>query len=320
MLDFTDTSDSCTEKWHFVSSPACLPFNTRGLFLVNLHNSRTWASMGPRFHLEPTVQCYSWTLKEKVKPRKRALRSTEFKEGNVYEISMLAVGCSQVHIEPQNLTTVCAMLWVAAAQQNIIITITSGLMYNSISCSFKAYKGCFFRSFPSFWERHGLDLIWVWEFLVYLRAILQSGPPCVMSHLMQPDKQFSRTYNITETKSAVWARGHQSAHFLMLAGSFSPALKYHGREVLYELVTNIGFSPSPISWVTCGFSDSHPLASLPHLQSYDLDRSLPTLIQLCLQPDFGWQETIKAPAITIPIHPHAPYFILICLSAFSTQG
>lgn len=79
-------------------------------------------------------------------------------------------------------------------------------------------------------------------------------------------------------------------------------------------------SPSPISWVTCGFSDSHPLASLPHLQSYDLDRSLPTLIQLCLQPDFGWQETIKAPAITIPIHPHGPYFILICLSAFSTQG
>lgn len=39
-----------------------------------------------------------------------------------------------------------------------------------------------------------------------------------------------------------------------------------------------------------------------------------------LPPDFGWQETIKAPAITIPIHPHGPYFILICLSAFSTQG
>lgn len=113
------------EMTHFVcagavSSPACLPFNTRGLFLVNLHNSRTWASMGPRFHPEPTVQCYSWTLKGKVKPRKRGLRSTEFKEGNVHEVNVLwnLTGCSQVHIGVQNLSTVCAMLWAAAASTN----------------------------------------------------------------------------------------------------------------------------------------------------------------------------------------------------------
>lgn len=64
-----------------------------------------------------------------------------------------------------------------------------------------------------------------------------------MSHMMQQDKQFSRTYTITETKSAVWPREHKSARFLTLAGCFSPALKNRGQEVLDELVTNIGFEP-----------------------------------------------------------------------------
>lgn len=102
---------------HFVSSPVCLPFNTRGLFLVNSHNSRTRASMGSRLHLEPTVQCYSWTLKGKVKPRKRGLRGTEFKQGNVHEVSVLwnLTGCSQVHIQEINPSPACAVLRVAAA-------------------------------------------------------------------------------------------------------------------------------------------------------------------------------------------------------------
>lgn len=136
------------EKWHnfvcagVVSSPACLPFNTHSPFLVGLHNSWTWASMGPRFHLEPTVHCYSWTLQGKVKPCKRGLRSKEFKEGNVYEVSVLwyLTDWLQVHIRVQNQCIVCMMLWAVALTfyypQNLI-TITSCLMYNSIIRYFK---------------------------------------------------------------------------------------------------------------------------------------------------------------------------------------
>lgn len=66
-----------------VSSPACLPFNPHSLFLVNLHNSWTWACMGPQFYLEPTVPSYKWTQDRKVKPHQPGLGSGEFKEGNV---------------------------------------------------------------------------------------------------------------------------------------------------------------------------------------------------------------------------------------------
>lgn len=142
--DFTETSDSRIEKWHTlcVSWPACLPFNPRGLFLVNLHNSRTWASMGPPFHPEPKVQCYSWTLKGKVKPRKRGLRSRvqgrkSIWSQRVVKSHRLLAGS---HRGAKSEYCACDALGSSSSiyyRQNIIIPITSCLMYNSISSLFK---------------------------------------------------------------------------------------------------------------------------------------------------------------------------------------
>lgn len=53
-----------------------------------------------------------------------------------------------------------------------------------------------FLPFVRFWERHGLNLIHVWEFPEYLWLSLPSGLHCVMSYLMQPDKQYACTDSI----------------------------------------------------------------------------------------------------------------------------
>lgn len=93
--NITDSLLDWQFNWHWVmthtlcvpgdvSSPACLPFNPHSLFLVDLHNSWTWACMGPQFYLEPTVPSYKWTRVREVKPHQRSLRSTELKEGNVF--------------------------------------------------------------------------------------------------------------------------------------------------------------------------------------------------------------------------------------------
>lgn len=79
--------------------------------------------------------------------------------------------------------------------------------------------------FVRFWERHYLNLIQVWEFPEYLRLSLPSGLRCVMSYLMQPDKQYACTDSIKETEwgthtGELYVHLHTSTHtnFYILAG------------------------------------------------------------------------------------------------------
>lgn len=72
--------------------------------------------------------------------------------------------------------------------------------YNIIILSCMIWKLSYF--FPVFSQILGktLNLIWVWEFLEYLRQSLPSGLCCVMSYLMQSGKQYARTDSIKETE------------------------------------------------------------------------------------------------------------------------
>lgn len=60
---------------------------------------------------------------------------------------------------------------------------------------------CFsFQSFLRFWERHRFNWISVREFPDYLLPSLPSGLCCVMSYLMQADKQCACADGIKETE------------------------------------------------------------------------------------------------------------------------
>lgn len=149
-LILQETSDSRIEKWHTLCVPGpchhlrvCHSIHAAFSLLIYTiaEPEQAW---GPPFHPEPTVHCYSWTLKGEVTPRKRGLRSTEFKEGKcvwsrcVCEISPPASRFTSGRQIWAVCVRVCAMFWVAAASTiNTIITITSCLMYNSVSSLFK---------------------------------------------------------------------------------------------------------------------------------------------------------------------------------------
>lgn len=94
-----------------VSSPACLPFNTRGLFLVNLHNSRTWASMGAA--VSPGANSALLQLNSERRGDTTQTRSQEHRvQGRQMCVKSVCLwnltACSQVHIGASNLSSVCA--------------------------------------------------------------------------------------------------------------------------------------------------------------------------------------------------------------------
>lgn len=74
-----------------------------------------------------------------------------------------------------------------------------------------------FLPFVRFWERHCLNLIHVWEFPEYLWLSLLSGLHCVMSYLMQPDKQYACTDSIKGNgwgthMGGLYVHSHTSTH------------------------------------------------------------------------------------------------------------
>lgn len=74
------------------------------------------------------------------------------------------------------------------------------MIYNHIIVHDMDAVSFFPPSLLSDFGKDSLNLIQVWEFPEYLRLSLPSGLCCVMSYLMQPDKQYACTDSIKETE------------------------------------------------------------------------------------------------------------------------
>lgn len=74
------------------------------------------------------------------------------------------------------------------------------MIYNHIIVHDMDAVSFFPPSLLSGFGKDSLNLIQVWEFPEYLRLSLPSGLCCVMSYLMQPDKQYACTDSIKETE------------------------------------------------------------------------------------------------------------------------
>lgn len=102
----------------------------------------------------------------------------------------------------------------------------------------------FFTTFVRFWE--SLYSIQVWEFPAYLQLSLPSGLSCVMSYLMQTDKQCAGTDSIKETQWGTHMGGlgmhlqyththsHTSAHTHTWFQHFGR--RYHSQSIFYCIV------------------------------------------------------------------------------------
>ena len=86
------------------------------------------------------------------------------------------------------------------AYQYFIIIISLCMIYNHIIVHDMDAVSFFSPSLLSDFGKDSLNLIQVWEFPEYLRLSLPSGLCCVMSYLMQPDKQYACTDSIKETE------------------------------------------------------------------------------------------------------------------------
>lgn len=100
--------------------------------------------------------------------------------------------------------------------QYFIIIISSCMIYNHIILH-DMDTVFFFPSLLSDFGKDTLNLIRVWEFPEYLRLSLPSGLRCVMSYLMQPDKQYACTDSIKETEwgtcmGGLYVHLHTSTH------------------------------------------------------------------------------------------------------------
>jgi len=103
--------------------------------------------------------------------------------------------------------------------QCFIIIISSCMKVNRIMLHVVDTVFSFPLPFGRFWERHRLNSIWVWEFPEYLWLSLPSGLHCMMSYLMQPDKQYACTDSIKGNEwgthmGGLYVHLHTSTHRL----------------------------------------------------------------------------------------------------------
>lgn len=113
--------------------------------------------------------------------------------------------------------------------QHFIIITSSCMIYNHIILHDMDTVEFLFQLFVRFWERHRLNLICVWEFPEYLWLSLLSGLHCVMSYLIQADKQYACTdsnkewdmhmgghYMHSHTQISTFGRLYHSVHIILL--------------------------------------------------------------------------------------------------------
>lgn len=106
----------------------------------------------------------------------------------------------------------------------------------------------FFPSLLSDFGKGTLNLIRVWEFPEYLRLSLPSALRCVMSYLMQPDKQYACTDSIKETEWGTRMGGlyvHLHTSTRAQISTFWQAISLAVHILLHCLVKSHPLQPTP---------------------------------------------------------------------------